>query len=93
MLVYLIFILLNQDTRGVVSLGFMKFEGIHTYIITFFAFGAGVVTAEIFSIIARLKRRKKRKNLRAAETASGTMAGAEAASVTAAEKNIDVGKE
>ncbi|MDR0557776.1 MAG: hypothetical protein LBG43_07940 [Treponema sp.] len=88
LLIYLIFIILNQDTRAVVSLGFTSFEGIHTYIITFFAFGSGVITAEIFSVIARLKRRKKRKNLKSAEMA----ANVGAASIAAAEKNIDIGK-
>jgi hypothetical protein len=92
MLIYLIFIILNQDARGVVSLGFRRFEGVHTYIITSFAFGAGVITAEIFSIIARLKRHKKRKNLKAAKMAAGATAGAESASIAAAEQNGDAGK-
>ncbi|MDR2445946.1 MAG: hypothetical protein LBD58_01435 [Treponema sp.] len=91
MLIYLIFIILNQDTRGIVSLGFTKFEGIHTYIITSFAFGAGVITAEIFSVIARFKRHKKRK-IKAAKMAAGAMADAEAALIASAEKNVDVGK-
>ncbi|MDR1220076.1 MAG: hypothetical protein LBK73_10795 [Treponema sp.] len=91
LLIYLIFIVLNQDTRGVVSLGFTRFEGVHTYVITFFAFAAGVITTEIFSVIGRIRRHKKRKNLKSAEMAAVASAGAEAASIVAAEK-IDIGK-
>ncbi|MDR0375878.1 MAG: hypothetical protein LBH85_09200 [Treponema sp.] len=90
LLIYLIFIILNQDTRGVVSLGFVKFEGVHTYIITFFAFGAGVIIAEIFSIIARFKRRKKRK-IKNAKMSAGA-AGAETPSIAAPETDGDIGK-
>ncbi|MDR0706501.1 MAG: hypothetical protein LBF60_01310 [Treponema sp.] len=95
LLIYLIFIILNQDTRGVVSLGFTRFEGVHTYIITSFAFGAGVIIAEIFSIIARFKRHKKRK-IKAAKMSAGAIAGAmrdaEAVSIDSAEKNVDADK-
>ncbi|MDR2194803.1 MAG: lipopolysaccharide assembly protein LapA domain-containing protein [Treponema sp.] len=57
-----------------VSLGFWKFESVHTYMITIFAFAAGIITSGIFSIVARFKKRKKVKT---AKTAALT--GADAA--------------
>ncbi|MDR2792714.1 MAG: hypothetical protein LBB61_03475 [Treponema sp.] len=85
LLIYLIFILLNQDTKGVVSLGFLRFENVHTYIITFFAFAAGIITSEIFFIIGRFKKRKKVKAADAA-AAAGMASSPETAPISGKEE-------
>jgi uncharacterized integral membrane protein len=93
LLIYLIFILLNQDTRSVVSLGFLRFESVHTYVITFFAFAAGIIISGIFSIVAYFKRRKKAKSAEMAAITGATAIVEDDTPIIVAAKNADSGKD
>jgi uncharacterized integral membrane protein len=86
LLLYLVFILLNQDSRGSVSLGFLAFHNVHTYMITFFAFTAGIVTASFFSIVSYFRKRTKTKS----KVKYGKKSGIPAAAEPIVEKISDI---
>jgi uncharacterized integral membrane protein len=62
LLVELVFILLNQNARCDISLGFWKFDDAPVYIISIVAFLIGAASAIPFFIASHFKRKKKDKN-------------------------------
>ncbi len=67
LLIYLVFILLNQNSTSDVNIGFYEFINVNTYIVTAGAFIAGILTAEIFTLVGKLKKRGKMKQQMKAE--------------------------